>query len=291
MKPNLVDRDIYKLKIESKGSKDQQAQNEFQKSENVSKEELAVEYQLLNQKISEKLKFVLSDKDTFDPWENQKKTKKSKQIQISAKYRVQDKIRVYGGGIEDPFKINLQNINEIEKRVFTAPAHQRDPQKRLMAIDLINKTFDKAKEIHVGMQKPGKSNVYAKKVYNIFPQFDALPHRVLHVMNDDKAGMYEKFPIINASKMNQMSQSNEFDEVKDQIEAMKDRYKKNNGQMLVNFVDKVDDEKKLALYKFNHQEKMPSDLVQATLGKRGVTDRDLEVATHYEFVRDYGFTQ
>ena len=161
-----------------------------------------------------------------------------------------------------------------------------------MAIDLINNTFEKAKNIKVGMQKPGKSNVYAKKVYDIYPQFDAIPHKVRHVMNDDKAGLHEKFPIIGASKVYQMSQSNENDAVKDQMEAMKEQYKQNNGQILLGFADKSD-KTKVALYKVNHREKMPEELAVTTLGKRTADQRvkDLEEATQFEFVREYSFTQ
>lgn len=59
-----------------------------------------------------------------------------------------------------------------------------------MAVDLIKKTFSNVKNVKVGMQKPESNGVYAKNVYNVFPQFDAIPQKVLHVMNDDKAGLY-----------------------------------------------------------------------------------------------------
>lgn len=75
----------------------------------------------------------------------------------------------------------------------------------MVAIDLINKSFDKIKTIQPGMEKPGKPGVYAKKVLNVFPQFDTIPHKVLHVINDDKQGLYEKFPIQGANKGNQLS--------------------------------------------------------------------------------------
>lgn len=81
--------------------------------------------------MSEKLKFVLSDKDVFDPYEDQKKNKKSKQYQISTKFKAADKIQVYGGKVADPFLINQFNVKEIDDRVFTASAHQNDEKKRL----------------------------------------------------------------------------------------------------------------------------------------------------------------
>ena len=83
--------------------------------------------------MSEKLKFLLSDKESFDPFEGQKKNKKSKQFKIPSKFIASDKIHVYGGKIEDPFNINTQNINEIEGRVFTAQIHRKDPAKRILA--------------------------------------------------------------------------------------------------------------------------------------------------------------
>ena len=71
MKPNLVDRDIYKLKVE------QSNYSNYRQSEQT-KEELTIECQVLKQKMSEKLKFVLSDKDKFDPFEDKKNNMKSK---------------------------------------------------------------------------------------------------------------------------------------------------------------------------------------------------------------------
>jgi hypothetical protein len=61
----------------------------------------------LKQRMSEKLKFILSDKDTFDPYEFQKKERMSKKIIIPARFTAHDKINHYGGKIEDPFKVNL----------------------------------------------------------------------------------------------------------------------------------------------------------------------------------------
>jgi len=74
------------------------------------------------------------------------------------------------------------------------------------------------------MVKPNNQKVFARKVYNIFPQFDAMPHKILHVMNDDKGGIHEKFPVKNYHKMNMLSQTNELDEVRDQIQKFQKRY-------------------------------------------------------------------
>lgn len=71
---NLVDRDVYKP------------------DKNLEPTEL-----------SEKLKFVLSSKDTYDPLEAEKQLKMSQRIIIPAKYKAQDKIFHYGGKIDDPF--------------------------------------------------------------------------------------------------------------------------------------------------------------------------------------------
>lgn len=59
--------------------------------------------------MSEKLKFVLSSKEVYDPFEGQKKARNAKKIIIPSKYRAHDKINTYGGKIEDPFKLNTMN--------------------------------------------------------------------------------------------------------------------------------------------------------------------------------------
>jgi uncharacterized membrane protein len=73
--------------------------------------------------MSEKLKYVLSNKDTYDPSEGQKKMRMSKKIIIPSKFTAHDKISKYGGKIEDPFIVNIENKHEMEQRVFTAPEH------------------------------------------------------------------------------------------------------------------------------------------------------------------------
>ena len=59
--------------------------------------------------MSEKLKYVMSDKDAYDPYEGQKKEKLSKSIIIPSKFTALDKVHRYGGKIEDPFKLNVIN--------------------------------------------------------------------------------------------------------------------------------------------------------------------------------------
>ena len=121
----MVDRDIYKFPQNSEVSADE-----------------------LKQKMSEKLKFVLSDKDTYDPYENQKKARMSKKIIIPAKFTAHDKINRYGGKIEDPFKVNLTiKQSEVDERVFTSAEHKQDPNKKTRGIEQINNTFEKVKLI------------------------------------------------------------------------------------------------------------------------------------------------
>lgn len=70
--------------------------------------------------MSEKLKFVLSNKDTYDPFEGQKKARLAKKIIIPSRFTALDKINRYGGKIEDPFKLNTENQGDIDKIVFTS---------------------------------------------------------------------------------------------------------------------------------------------------------------------------
>jgi hypothetical protein len=97
--------------------------------------------------MSEKLKYVLSNKDTYDPFEGQKKMRMSSKIVIPSKFTAHDKILKYGGKIEDPFKVNIENKHEMEERVFTAPEHQRLESKRRDGIVQIEETFNKVKNI------------------------------------------------------------------------------------------------------------------------------------------------
>lgn len=77
---------------------------------------------------------MLNEKDTYDPYENQKKLKLSKQIIIPSKFLFLDKINVYGGKIEDSFRTNILNPHEMEERVFTHPTHQVLAQKRIEGV-------------------------------------------------------------------------------------------------------------------------------------------------------------
>jgi hypothetical protein len=105
MKTNLVDREIYNL------------------PEGVSADDL-------KNQMSEKLKFVLSSKDVYDPLENQKKARLAKKIIIPSRYTQHDKINRYGGKIEDPFKLNIFNQGDFHERVFTSQEHKNDLGKR-----------------------------------------------------------------------------------------------------------------------------------------------------------------
>jgi len=68
----------------------------------------------------------------FDPYEGPKKPRKAKQMP--------DKLQ-FVPKKDDSLKLKSQNSDDIDRRVFTAPAHQMDPKKRIMAINLIKATF------------------------------------------------------------------------------------------------------------------------------------------------------
>ena len=95
-----------------------------------------------------------------------------------------DKIERFGGKIADPFAVNIEAKQEIEARVFTSK-HEQTEAKRAKAIKLIEASFANAKRVKVGMKKPGKPGVTAKRVLDIVPCFEAMPHRVLQVSNDE----------------------------------------------------------------------------------------------------------
>ena len=138
----------------------------------MSAEELKKQLAEKKEKMSEKLKYVLSNKDTYDPYEGQKKLMMSQKIIIPAKFTAHDKILRFGGKIEDPFKLNVINRHEASERVFTSLEHQKDPSKRVTAIKHIEDTFERVKSIKVGMEKPGTNGrVTAKKVHSLIPHF------------------------------------------------------------------------------------------------------------------------
>lgn len=80
----------------------------------------------LKNKISEKLKFVLSNQDSFDPHEGLKKQKMSKKFNVPQSFIAYNKIERFGGKIADPFELNTHNKQEIESRVFTSK-HDQTP--------------------------------------------------------------------------------------------------------------------------------------------------------------------
>jgi hypothetical protein len=46
------------------------------------------------------------------------------------------------------------------------------------------------------MEKPGSNGqITAKSVFSLNPNFLSLPHRILHVVNDDRMALEDKLPI------------------------------------------------------------------------------------------------
>ena len=178
MKTNLVDREIYNFP-------DGLSAND------------------LKNQMSEKLKFVLSNKDVYDPLENQKKARLAKKIIIPSRYTQHDKINRYGGKIEDPFKLNMFNQGDFHERVFTSQEHKNNLSMKVKGIKLINESFKKIKEIKVGTVKPDShGRLRAAKVFDIVPSFSAMPQQVLHVLNEDMAEVESNLPIISKQSKN-----------------------------------------------------------------------------------------
>ena len=200
MKTNLVDREIYNL------------------PQGVSADDL-------KNQMSEKLKFVLSNKDIYDPLEDQKKARLAKKIIIPSRYTQHDKINRYGGKIEDPFKINTHKRGDFEERVFTSKDHREDLGKRLQGIKLINESFIKVKDIKVGMEKPDShGRLRAAKVFDIVPSFSAMPQQILHVLNEDMAEVESNLPIVSKHPRNSQDPSES-----EKMKLLKKSYHTNNG--------------------------------------------------------------
>jgi hypothetical protein len=226
--------------------------------------------QEIKDKMSEKLKYVLSSKDNFDPYEGQKKMRMSKKIIIPSKFTAHDKIHRYGGKIEDPFNINTDNKHEMEKRVFTSDHHQRSEAKRIEGIKQIESTFKRVKQITCGMTKPGSNGkVTAKRVMNIMPMFNAVPQKIVHVINDDDATLTHNLTLENNLKTEQgFSQVSNTEPGKQEFEQIKKKIGMNNGQLLVNFVDTLENDKKFALYRYDASKPFDEEMARITLGKR-----------------------
>ena len=87
-------------------------------------------------------------------------------------------------------------------RVFTHKLHQGVPQKRDEAVKLIQATFDKAKDLKVGMAKPGSNGtVTAKRVFVVKPMLQALPYKLYHVINDDQGILEDNMPVVGKGNM------------------------------------------------------------------------------------------
>ena len=70
------------------------------------------------------------------------------------------------------------------------------PEKRHVAIKQVEATFEKIKSMNVGMVKPGTDGrVTAKKVHAFIPHFQALPLKVMQVVNDDVGALEENIPL------------------------------------------------------------------------------------------------
>lgn len=115
--------------------------------------------------------------------------KKSKQYQVSQSFIAFDKIERFGGKIADPFELNQSNKEEINARVFTSALEKG---KKEAAVKLIQASFDNSKKIKVGMEKPGKKGVKAKRVLDVFPHFATMQHKIISVANDECKALWEE---------------------------------------------------------------------------------------------------
>lgn len=55
--------------------------------------------------MTEKIKFLLSGKETFDPYEGVRKNKNSNKYNVAQSYLAYSKIERFGGKTTDPFEV------------------------------------------------------------------------------------------------------------------------------------------------------------------------------------------
>ena len=115
------------------------------------------------------------------------------------------------------------------------------------------------------MLKPGKKDVRAVKVLDIVPCFEAMPHRVLQVSNDEVQTLWEE-------KLTGMD-----------AQAIQRNSKLSNGQLLVNQRTERD-EKTFALCRLDFK----AALTKSLRKQLGVGESE---ALLFETVRNYGFSQ
>jgi hypothetical protein len=139
----------------------------------------------------------------------------------------------------------------------------------------------------VGYVQPGSNGaVTAAKVYNLHPSMVTLPLKIVQVNNQDDAAVEEDMPFDNLGGHSQKQETPE------EIE-LKKKYHKNNGLLILNFNDQAENEKKFALYRYDHQKQAPSALSKIALGKRPPPKSisELEAVTQFEHIKNYSFSQ
>lgn len=68
------------------------------------------------------------------------------------------------------------------------------------------------------------------------PSFQALPLKILHVINDDTNVLDENIPVYNEDgEVYTMSQLTNNEEANQKIETLKQKYHSNNGQVLYTY--------------------------------------------------------
>lgn len=99
--------------------------------------------------------------------------------------------------------------------------------------------------------------------------FQAINQKVLSVMNEDQSALTENLPIKNIQNI-AFSQLQDDDPVRQEVQNRIYKINSNNGQALVKYLDQLDQEEKLALYRWDHQVPLPAGIAKATLGSRGM---------------------
>lgn len=126
------------------------------------------------------------------------------------------------------------------------------------------------------MVKPDSNGkVIAAKVYDVKPFFKALQHKIIHVLNEDDNVLTENLPV-DTPAQGHFSQIPENDPRRNQIDNICTNMRNNNGQMLLNYYDNLENEKKFALYRWDHQKDSSADFQGMTLGKRPANIQDLD---------------
>ena len=159
---------------------------------------------------------------------------------------------------------------------------------RVKAIKLINQSFKDAKDIKVGMAKPGSDGkVTAKRVIDLVPHMQAASMKFMTVVNDDLSAIEENIPASSFTADKTVAQLNKDPKVKKETKEYRTNYNQSNGQAIIEYQEKT--EKKMALYRYDTVIPAGKNTIQASYSDNKPKAKELREVVQLSHVRNYGY--